>query len=727
VQSQIVAAVTGFTNAPATWDDTWKTLSLAMIDGTTLQLGQESYTVVRNTSGVTITNGKVCRVVMGAGIYAGVALANATNSWNDSVSVIGLATQNITNNSVGKVTIIGNVNDINTSALVEGSNLWLSATAPGELTMTIPTDSTLHQPLIGTCLRSHPTDGRILVEILKTPHADDIGGVMQYGNIYGNGIGVTNIPLNSGFPKDEALVTTSLSFTNATRTLHIIANGLVRYTTTNQYWWSHSTNQATTIPDVEGLHYVYYRAADGILTNTTTAWTILGGEAQVAQLYWDAANDQLLYLGDERHNNDTTDTDHVDHHVLEGARWWSGGTLIHNALAAGAPSTSGSNTVVSIQPCSIWDDDHVNTSTGLGNQVSIAYTNDGAVFNIMYATGAVASVAWRTNGLTSWPFMLTPDAARPMYSSLTAGVWSTNVVPEDNYWVSWIVQVPAYGGAGMFLIPDSYVSSSLTGVQARTYLDILANRSVNITSEMKPLYRLIFQKNETAPTAFSSLVKYTKLVSVQDLRIGNQNPATSVAGSQADLSVFALTDGTRPFTGEIQAQAGINLAGTSITNGSFIGTNCVINGTSVWNAAGISGNGMNITNTVAGQLSSSLSNTMWNMASGTNWPVVFLPYIGTYAISNNLNFANGNYQYYAPTNVTTQYLAAVTSTNFIFLQQDLLLSGSVSYSISTNNVLWSTNATRGIGAASVPIRSNGVTTLQFIKQYGTNVWRVFSL
>ena len=862
--------VRGFDSAPATWDATWNTLSLAMIDGTTLQLGQENHTVVRNTSGITITNGKVCRIAFGNGIYTGVELANATNTWKDSLSIIGLATQSITNNTVGKITIIGNVNELNTSAYEEGSNLWLSATIAGELTMEIPTNNNLHQPLIGTCLHKHNNEGRILVEIQKVPHADDIGAylasnpsgyvnqatvntsvsnwsaspatspvklsgasyihtdsdetefIAQAGNVddgdyspainmfptnyteassrgainivaggtninggsgfngvinfavngktsipispiasigadgnwdfyghsisnigggsarldlsagttaidatggtavvnyqtmtnkliaystsnqqatvtdnavagwynypmlgdvtytgsrrfvagdansfggifgdledgslqylivvgtnyqddaafrgdivasvkngigeivwardgvpvmymdttnnirilgekvvanngtarldlsagttvsnatlSGNGVGVTNTPLNSGFPFPLGVLSAAgngtMSFDNGTRTFTFDPNGTIRYTTKNEFWWSLSTNVTATISDVEGLHYIYFEPFNGRLTNTTTAWTIIGGEAQLAQLYWDKANQQCLYIGDERHGKDIPDTEHIEHHRFESARWYSGGTLIHNALGGTtAGSASASNTVIALQPCVIWDDDHTNGSKAYGNQTAVTYTNSGGIFYNWYATGLVASVNWRTNGATEFPFMIAPAGNTPMFNQLSGGVWSTNVVPEDNYFISWLVQVPSYSDDAVFIIPDSQTFASVTGAQARTYINILENRNVDIVGEMKPLYRLIFLKNQSAVGAMPATIKYTKLVEVQDLRIGNNNPTVGLSGSQADLSVFLTLDGSRAMTGDL------NGGGNQSTNWSVVSANSIV-------------------------------------------------------------------------------------------------------------------------------------------------------
>src|SRR3546814_14999301 len=50
--------------------------------------------------------------------------------------LVGVATEDIPNNSNGRVTTFGTVNDINTSALIDGDVLYSSATGP--LTTAVP-------------------------------------------------------------------------------------------------------------------------------------------------------------------------------------------------------------------------------------------------------------------------------------------------------------------------------------------------------------------------------------------------------------------------------------------------------------------------------------------------------------------------------------------------------------------------------------------------------------
>src|SRR3546814_19231371 len=71
--------------------------------------------------------------------------------------LVGVATEDIPNNSNGRVTTFGTVNDINTSAFIDGDVLYSSAT--GTLT------TALTASFVGVVLNASPSIGRILVKI----------------------------------------------------------------------------------------------------------------------------------------------------------------------------------------------------------------------------------------------------------------------------------------------------------------------------------------------------------------------------------------------------------------------------------------------------------------------------------------------------------------------------------------------------------------------------------
>ena len=128
------------TEGQLTWDTTDKTLSLGLNGGNVvMQMGQEIHYRVRNSTGVLIPNGTVCRFAGSLGnsgiLLAAPFLANGTY---DSNIVMGVATEDIANGADGLVTYFGKVRSINTGAFEDGDILYASSTVAGGLTSVKP-------------------------------------------------------------------------------------------------------------------------------------------------------------------------------------------------------------------------------------------------------------------------------------------------------------------------------------------------------------------------------------------------------------------------------------------------------------------------------------------------------------------------------------------------------------------------------------------------------------
>lgn len=149
------------------WDAANVCLSLPLNTNVTQQIGQEIYVRARNNTGVQINDGQVVFINDAQGNNPTIALANA-DSINTS-EIIGVATENISDNGTGYVTVFGNVNGINTSGFNDGDALYLSATN-GTLTNSIPAPP--HNTVfVGYALNS-TNNGRIFV-IPSRPLAQD--------------------------------------------------------------------------------------------------------------------------------------------------------------------------------------------------------------------------------------------------------------------------------------------------------------------------------------------------------------------------------------------------------------------------------------------------------------------------------------------------------------------------------------------------------------------------
>jgi hypothetical protein len=122
------------------WNNTEKTLDLATgSESVTLQLGQEVVLYVRNTTGVTLSDGQVVAISGSQGNKPTVVLAQADTVEN-ARKTIGVVTQTIPNNSDGFVTLIGKVRGLvlDVGTYTEGDVVYLSSTVAGGITVVEP-------------------------------------------------------------------------------------------------------------------------------------------------------------------------------------------------------------------------------------------------------------------------------------------------------------------------------------------------------------------------------------------------------------------------------------------------------------------------------------------------------------------------------------------------------------------------------------------------------------
>jgi hypothetical protein len=118
---------------------------------------------VRNQSGSTIPAGSIVYISGATGNKPLITLAQANNDAN-SAQTIGFTKTAIANNGTGYVIVSGELENIDTSALTEGVQLYLSPTTAGTWTTTKPS-APQHLVYVGICVRAHPTQGVILVAV----------------------------------------------------------------------------------------------------------------------------------------------------------------------------------------------------------------------------------------------------------------------------------------------------------------------------------------------------------------------------------------------------------------------------------------------------------------------------------------------------------------------------------------------------------------------------------
>ena len=132
-----------------------------LLSGTANARNLEVY--VRNQTGSTIPAGSIVYINGATGNRPTITLAQANNDAN-SAQTFGFTKTAIANNGFGFVIVRGECENLNTSALTEGVQLYLSPTTAGAYTTTKPS-APQHLVYVGICVRAHPTQGVILVAV----------------------------------------------------------------------------------------------------------------------------------------------------------------------------------------------------------------------------------------------------------------------------------------------------------------------------------------------------------------------------------------------------------------------------------------------------------------------------------------------------------------------------------------------------------------------------------
>lgn len=125
------------------WNNQEDTLNIYHKNNVIQQVGQEMFMQVKNTTGATLTNGSS---VSFSGVATDILIQNyIANGTISNLYFIGVLTQDIPNNGIGKVTLYGNVRELDTTGTAVGETwaigdiLYASPTNAGKLTKVRPT------------------------------------------------------------------------------------------------------------------------------------------------------------------------------------------------------------------------------------------------------------------------------------------------------------------------------------------------------------------------------------------------------------------------------------------------------------------------------------------------------------------------------------------------------------------------------------------------------------
>lgn len=293
----------------------------------------------------------------------------------------------------------------------------------------------------------------------------------------------------------------TISFTDGSRTFEIApaVTSFVYYQSTQKY--TVSSADSVVIADTEGLHFIYY---DGSTLSETTTFSLalITTYALVGVVYWDATNNEGVYVGDERHGNTMDSTTHAYNHQTFGARHQSGLGL--GNMTVGGDGDLDIHAQLSVSDGGIWDED-IQVSIVDGSPQNLSTIAEIPMF---YRSGA--SGEWRKIAATSFP-ITTTGTGRAAWNEDTGATWQLTEVTSNDFVLVHLYASPDILNPIIGIVGQAEYSTA-NNAEAGADIELLSLQNEQIgslTPEFVPIATVIFQTGNGKSNTVKSSVEPT--------------------------------------------------------------------------------------------------------------------------------------------------------------------------------------------------------------------------
>ena len=552
------------------WNNEDGTLEVGMPGGNvTLQIGQEQLVRCRNTTGNTINNGSVIYILGQSGNKPLVALSRADDK--STAIVFGMATEDIGHEDNGYVNVGGLVRSVNTFGLVEGSYVFLSATVAGGMA-TFPATAPSFKARVGYCLRTHNSEGIILVDSSVVPQLQSLSDC--YGTVTDDGDHMAWVTANSRF---EVTATKSAFFNGTFRESFdflLSSNGTAITGSLEQSGGGDLTMQfsdgETTLnctpaqtlnitpgTDSNPIGYMVYIPQDTKTLTISTAWPIFTQHIRVAYILVPS----VLYVLD--HAGGYINQNWNDHLSAGGATANNQGHLEHicnRIRQQGADWYSG------VSPAGA-SDSYFTINTGNVYWQS----TEGDVFQLHPHT----FTAKDTSAIDLTLVVNDPDSTYTHIQNFYTGITKDstgNTISNNRYFnlVFWgVANKTGDGDRLMINLPSGVYTTETNGIRDTSHYDNYSfPREFDIESGTAFLI---------CRASFKMGVNGWTWIQTEDLRGLSPNKAAGSTGTDDhgslggladdDHTQYVLVDGTRDFTGNVTGNVTLNTGNITLNTG----------------------------------------------------------------------------------------------------------------------------------------------------------------
>lgn len=314
----------------------------------------------------------------------------------------------------------------------------------------------------------------------------------------------------------------AISFDAGTRNLTISGSDYRYYILGEQY--NKSGAESIQITDVEGMHYLYYEG-ETLTHSTSFSYDLLYNKAYIAAVYWNAADDSLVYFGDERHGITMDGQTHAYLHNALGTVYVSG--LALTDIVADGDGSSAGHAQLGVALGSIRDEDLLHEIDAITAPANIP---------VFYKEGASGN--WRKSTATAYPVKsFTGGSGLLAWNKDTSGTWSQTEVSDGGFVLTHIF---ATNDVDEKIIAIQGQATYTNAIDARNgaaeEINSLVTAGMPFT-EFVPIGTIIFQTDDGYSNTVKARVVSNDLGdSWTDFRFAGYSPSPDSVTSHANLT-----------------------------------------------------------------------------------------------------------------------------------------------------------------------------------------------
>lgn len=402
-----------------------------------------------------------------------------------------------------------------------------------------------------------------------------------------------NKPISNATSIALWLKQTGFTWVDETTPVNVTVNYTTRVLTVTAVSWSsfnvftdwngivtkHTISSPCSFPAFTNTWWFWYFYFDTTWTaiTTQTQWTNFDIQTRIYRIYWSSALEYSIWETLDTYPNTISTADHI-WKSTQWTQYVNGFTNVSNLLTSWAPNANWRNSVVALTSGTNLNDNLAYTVTNwtwwwtftqdLWNvtPASLDRTNS-ALFRI----GRV-STTWFIEILpaTRFPFPWDTGTNRPEYIS---SLWVRTLVSSTNFFSMFVYTLNDQRNWETMKIisaPNQY--TNITNARASSWNQLQTLYPITTDSEIRPMYRLIFEYR----SSYDVWCKYSVLREVLDLR---KTAVTTVAVASWSLPATSITETT-----DWNVQTALDLLRTSKQATLVSGTNIkTVNGaTLLW-------------------------------------------------------------------------------------------------------------------------------------------------